>query len=394
MSEVKFIPPQQSPWLVHFFQSVFYLVVYFVFKIRLSVSDTDVAKVKAIADERVVYLPNHSNLDDGLVVFLLSARVGQMFHYVVAFEAFRGLLGRLMQRVGAYSIRRGMGDRQSIVQTLKILQQEKCKLVVFPEGGCSYQNDTTIPFRSGAIELSFRAMEKLVKQEGRVPNFYLVPVSLKYTYDGTAEPKIDRALSRLEKALALEDASGDRYLRLRAIGERIIINLEREYAVISAKADGWNLRIDNLRERMLNYCEASLNLKPLEHLPNRERIYRVQSSLNSLTEAELPETKQKFVHWTTVRLLNFDAIYDGYIREKPTPERFLATIDRLEREVFRIDRPISKGQQKVKVSIGNPINLKAYWQEYQSQTKGNSEQPTSLIERVTQTVQQTVQSNL
>ena len=259
MSEVKFIPPEQSPWLVRSLQSVSYLVAYFAYKFRLVIKEEDVAKARAIADSRVVYLPNHSNLDDAVVVFQLSARIGQMFHYVVAIEAFRGTIGKLMQKVGAYSIRRGVGDRSSIIQTLKILQQPKCKLVIFPEGGCSYQNDTVIPFRTGAVELSLKAIEKIVKQEGAVPDLYLVPVSLKYCYPHATAADVSQALTGLEAALSLV-SQGDNYSRLRAIAEKVLTSLEAEYHVTPDNTGDWNQRLQNLRSRMLNYCEEKLDL--------------------------------------------------------------------------------------------------------------------------------------
>ena len=277
MSEVKFIPPEQNPWLVRLLQSFFYLVGYFAFKFRLVVSEADLAKVRAIANSRVVYLPNHSNLDDGLVVFQLSARIGQMFHYVVAIEAFRGVIGKLIRQVGAYSIRRGVGDRPSIVQTLKILQQPAAKLVIFPEGGCSYQNDTVIPFRTGAVELSFKALERLTKQEGNVQDLYLVPISLKYCYPQATEANVSKALTELEKALSIH-AKGDNYQRTRAIAERVLTNLEAEYHVVPDETDDWNQRIQNLRTQMLYYCETKLDLKSSVQLRDRERVYKVQVS--------------------------------------------------------------------------------------------------------------------
>ena len=206
-------------------------------------------------------------------MFLLSARVGQLFNYVVAYEAFRGLIGKLMQTVGAYSIRRGVGDRDSIVQTLKMLQQPQCKLVIFPEGGCSYQNDTVMPFRSGAVELSFKAMEKIAKKEDAVPNFYLVPTSIKYQYKNATNAEIDRGLEELETALNLQSGEDDFYSRLRNVGDRVLSNLETEYSVSVLDGSNWNQRMDRLRKQMLDYCEKKLNLVPATALPNRERIY-------------------------------------------------------------------------------------------------------------------------
>ena len=387
MPESKFIPPQQNPLLIRLLQSIFYLVAYFIYKFRLVISEADITKVKAIADRRVVYLPNHSNLDDGVVVFQLSARLGQLFHYVVAIEAFRGIVGKLMPKFGTYSIRRGVGDRASVVQTLKILQQPQCKLVIFPEGGCSYQNDTVIPFRSGAFELSFKAMARIVKQEGAVPDLYLVPVSLKYCYPDATEQDISQALAELETALDIIPA-GDNYSRLRAIAERVLTSLEAEYHVVPNDTNNWNQRLQNLRTRMLDYCEEKLDLNLSDRLRDRERVYKVQSILRNLEETDKNSAiDYEHIYLTTVRLLNFDAIYDGYVAEKPTPERYYATIDRLEREVFQIDQAKPKGKRKIITTIGTPVNLKDYWQEYQQQSD-------RTIDRLTQTVQQEVQANL
>ena len=394
----KFVPPQRNDVLTRILQSISYVVIYLLYKARLVVDEDDVASLRAIADKRVVYLPNHSNLDDGLIMFLLSARVGQLFNYVVAYEAFRGLIGKLMQTVGAYSIRRGVGDRDSIVQTLKILQQPQCKLVIFPEGGCSYQNDTVMPFRSGAVELSFKAMEKVAKKEDTVPSFYLVPISIKYNYKNATSNEIDRALKELETALDLPSDKGDFYSRLRNVGDRVLTNLETEYGV-SARSSDWNQRMDRLRKQMVEYCESKLNLTPATALPNRERIYKVQSILFFLD----PQDRQagidyEHIYRTTVRLLNFDAIYDGYVAANPSKERFLATIDRLEREVFDLDRPKFKGWRRAIVKIGTPIDLKDYWQAYQNepQVDGNlklsSRQET--IDFLNHQAQQIVQANL
>ena len=409
MSNIKFVPPQQNLLFTRLIQSIFYVVAYFAYNIRLVIEEEDVAKLKAIADQRVVYLPNHSNLDDGLAVFLLSARIGQLFHYVVALEAFQGWIGKLLQKVGAYSIRRGIGDRQSIIQTLKLLQQPQCKLVIFPEGGCSYQNDTVMTFRPGAVELSFKALEKLVKQENTVPDFYLVPVSLKYCYPDATDNQIDQALSRLEVALSLDPEQNDFYTRLRTIGGRILTDLETEYHVIplepKIETNDWNPRINNLKQRMLDYCEEKLDITPLPQLPHRERIYKIQFILRSPADTDQPSAvDREHLYLTTVRLLNFDAIYDGYVAESPTNERFFATIDRLEREVFQIDRPKFKGQRQVIVKIGTPINLNEYWQKYQSdrsisssENKSSNNQLASrqqIINDLTESLQQLVQTNL
>ena len=386
MAEIKFLPPKQNALLTRLLQSISAVVIYFAYQIKLEVSDRDIALLKEIDDKRVVYLPNHSNLDDGLVMFLFSARLGQLLHYIVAYEAFNGIVGWIMQRVGAYSIRRGVGDRYSVIKTLEILQQPRCKLVIFPEGGCSYQNDTVIPFRTGGIELAFKAMSKLVKNENTVPDLYFVPVSIQYFYPGKTDLHIEQSLSKLEKALSIQPTKNDLYQRLRAIAERVLSNIEVEYNVEPQADSDWNQRITHLKQHLLNYCENSLALNAASQLPNRERVYKIQSVLTDLSQSDISsDFDLQHLKLTTVRLLNFDAIYDGYVAQKPTPERFFATLDRLEREVFQIDRPKSKGLRRARIKIDKPINAADYWQERIER---------EIIEDLTQTIQQQVQTNL
>ena len=389
-SAPQFFPPRLNPLQTRLIQSVFPLVSYWMYQLRIDIAAKDIEKAKKIADSRVIYMPNHSNLDDGIVIFLLSARLGQLFHYVVAHEAFKGKLGDLLQSVGAYSIRRGMGDRSSIVQTLKLLQQPACKLVIFPEGGCSYQNDTVMPFRPGAIELAFKASSLLEKKTGNAPDFYLVPVSFKYRYTQEMYGAIAKSLRKLELALQIQPNTDDLCLRLQKVGERILTDLENKYKIEKQHScNNCNSRITNLKQHLIQQCEQWLQIENNTNLPIRERTYKVRATIDDSgykSNNISPELKEKIAK-ITFSLLNFDAIYDGYVAENPIPERFIDTIDRLEREVFSIDRPRTKGKRKAVIKIGEPINVKFHRQSY---TKDKFD----TVAKLSREMQYRVQSNL
>ncbi|WP_017304116.1 1-acyl-sn-glycerol-3-phosphate acyltransferase [Spirulina subsalsa] len=379
-----FYPSQTHPLLTRLVQSLAYPVTYGLYRLHLKVSEEDVALLRSLSDQRYILMPNHSNFQDGIVLFLLSARVGQLFNYLVAHENFRGALGAFLPRIGAYSIKRGVGDRESIAHTLDLLQQPACHLVIFPEGGCSFQNDIVIPFRTGAVQMPLQALNKLAKQGDTLPNFYLIPVSLKYRYTSTMQSTIAESLHQLESTLGIIPPERDFYPRLRAIGEQVMKNLEREYQITRPPHLDWNQRIQAIKTHVLNYCEQALNITGSAHLPMREQVYKIQS----LLETETQETAaHQSIYRATIRLLNFDAIYDGYVAENPTPERFLDTITRLEREVFQIDQPPSKGHREVRLKLGTPINLKDYWAAYKAER-------TTVIEQLTRQVQQAVQENV
>ena len=167
-----FLPPQINPVFTRFCQSLSSLVALFFDQMKLKVEESDLEQIKALGDARIIYLPNHPTLDDGIAWFLFSAINKQLFHYLVARDSFQGWLADFLPLIGCYSMRRGIGDRHSITQTVELIKQPKTRLVIFPEGGCSYQNDTVIPFRSGAVAMSFQAMTKLLKEEQKLSPIY------------------------------------------------------------------------------------------------------------------------------------------------------------------------------------------------------------------------------
>ncbi|MGB7085083.1 MAG: 1-acyl-sn-glycerol-3-phosphate acyltransferase [Phormidesmis sp.] len=394
-----FYPPRQRPLMSRLVQSVSYPLARLLYKFQISVSEDQVGRVRAVDSARLIFVCNHPTMEDGITLFVLSARLGQLFHYVVAYESFKGLLGWFIQRLGCYSIRRGLGDRASISQTLNLLKAPRCRLVIFPEGGCSYQNDTIMPFRPGAIQLPLSVLAQLAKKADspeQVPNFYLVPLSLKYRYQQPMHRVIESTLARLEAHLKIaqpttQPSSSDdistNYQRLRRIAHRVILHMESEAGLPHDHTLDWNQRIDRLQQFFLKRCEQALKIEPNPNLPNRERVYKMQALLEASALAEASQAQANAIYWDTVRLLNFDAIYDGYVAESPTPERFLDTLTRLEREVFHLEHTQPKALRKACFYIGMPINLKDYLADYQCDR-------TNTIDDLAEHLRHIMQSNL
>ena len=370
-------------------QSISYPLARVLYKFRLSVSEESVGRVRAVDNARLVFVCNHPTMEDGITLFVLSARLGQLFHYVVAHEAFEGLMGWFIQRLGCYSIRRGMGDRASISQTLSLLKEPQCRLVIFPEGGCSYQNDTIMAFRPGAIQLPMSVLAQLAKKAPtpeQVPDFYIVPLTLKYRYQQPMHQVIESTLSRLESKLGLSSTPDmDDYKRLRQVANQVIVQIETEAGLAHEDDLDWNQRIDRLKQVFIQKCETALSIEPAMNLPLRERVYKVQALLEEAEEVN-DEVSQD-LYWDTMRLLNFDAIYDGYVAESPTSERFLDTLTRLEREVFHLEHAQPKAPRRACFYVGEPINLKNYLADYQRDR-------TATIVQLSEQLRQTMQRNL
>jgi hypothetical protein len=396
MARPPFYPAQLNPLLVRLIQQIAPGLARAIYQLDLLISTAPGVQMANLRDLPCLLLCNHPTFNDPLVMFLVSGVMGQPFHYLAAYERFGGLNGWLLQQIGAYSIRRGLADRDSVVYSLKLLARPDCKLVIFPEGGCSFQNDTVMPFRPGAVQMAMQALSRRVKQ-GDSREFCLVPISLKYRYSGRMEPILEQSLRRLEKALGLQaQGKGSFYERLRRVAATVMGRFEQEYGLTPAVDADWNQRINHLKAQVLTQCEQRLNLAPAAHELNRERVYRIQHALAKRYQLAEDGSNRIFVNgadeWEVMRqalarVLNFDAIYDGYVSERPTPERFLDTVTRLERSVFNIDQPPPKGHRQAFVRIGQPVYLLSYLADYERNRS-------AVVSTLTEQIQQTVQQNL
>ena len=216
-------------------------------------------------------------------------------------------------------------------------------------------------------------------------DLYIVPISLKYRYTQPMMSVIAETLQGLEQKLGIVAVEPkDFYQRLVAIASLIITGIETEFGLVSDPDQDWNERINRLRHHVIAQCEQQLDLQP-NGAPIRERVYKIQAWL----ESEEPKTiaEDDALYWTTVRLLNFDAIYDGYVAADPTPERFLDTLMRLEREVYQIEHIQPKAHRQAIFRVGEPINLKDYVQDFRRDKAGT-------VVRLTEQLRTAVQENL
>ena len=204
-------------------------------------------------------------------------------------------------------------------------------------------------------------------------------------------PIIDSTLARLEKALWVFPASADFYDRLLVVADQVLLGFERDYGlpIQETVQRSRNDRIVRVKDHILQYCEQKLEISPNRQDPLRERVYKIQRMLESRSvelAAVAPRTYDS-ISRAAVQLLNFNAIYDGYVAASPTSERFLDTLIRLERAVFGIDQPPPKGDRKAIIRIGDPVNLKDSFEPYQQQRS-------VVVDRLTENLRQRVQENL
>jgi 1-acyl-sn-glycerol-3-phosphate acyltransferase len=350
---------------------------------RVEIVGDGLDRFQNLSGNRTVICPNHSNRNDPDVIFALAKMAGESFNFLAAREVFdwqNGFNGWKLQHFGCYSVVRGAADRESFKMTKSLIVRGKKKLVIFPEGEISRQNDTLMPLETGVAQMSFWALEELQKQKINEPVF-LLPVAIKYTYRADISEELKSSLARLEERLGIKTEAGGEslYQRLRAVAVEILSTLEEEYGHKPPADASINERVAGLRHAVLEHIaryfqidlpEEQSTLSSVRILRNALDEYIYEEEDTSEYQRRVHEEKAKAVrsfYKDLDRVVNFIAIYEGYFSERMTQERFGEIVDRLETEVF--GECSIKGSRQVYVQLGEPINLLDHWDEYKSNKK-------------------------
>ena len=378
-----FKPPKPNSLFIRVAQWLVPLVLRGPMKISKFVIDPEsLEQLREIANHPMVLVPNHADYADASIMFALSKRIGGQFCYMCARETFKGQIRSFfLQRLGTYSVVRASVDREAFRTTRRLLAEGKHPLVIFAEGEISRQNDTVLPFESGVVQLCFWALADMEKADAVKP-LYIVPIGIKYIYDQEMWDEIEDALTRLERKILSQGSpvAEDLYGRLRQIGAAIVSTLEREYKLRADKNRVLNERIEALREHILLQMEEFMGVTPQTTTLPRTRVRALKNLIDAEVYRETDEISayEKQIHEQRLekfqefypdlnRLFNFIAIYDGYVGETRSPERFLEVITRLEREVFGVSKP--RGPRIVFMRFGAPKNLLDLYETYKQEKK-------------------------
>ena len=381
-----FRPPLDSPPLLWWCKTMFPLYMKFrLGDLKITMEKGALERFNQIKGERAMICPNHSNRNDPQTMFAFSRLAKEYFNFVAAREVFDyddGANGWWVQHAGGYSVVRGAADRESFKMTRRILSEGKKKLVLFPEGEISKQNDTLMTLESGAAQLSFWALSDLDKNLGGTGTVFILPMALKYCYTEDISGALRTALDKLEAKLGIKGgAESALQPRLIAVCERLLTTLEKEYDLKPDNDASMNDRVKALRRQILQSVAAKLKVtlppdgKELEHvriLRNKVDDFIYQDEKNSSEyERSMHEEKQESyrAYYRDIgRVVTFVAIYKGYVSEHMTQERFSDVIERLEIEIFG-GEPVIKGPREVLIDIGQPIDLRKYYDDYKTHKK-------------------------
>jgi 1-acyl-sn-glycerol-3-phosphate acyltransferase len=375
--ELDFRPARPSPTVLRVTRALLPLAMRQRAIARIEIAPSESAKLRALAGERVVLISNHPTKDDPALMFELSRRANVPFHYLCcreAFDCWGGLWGRLIQGLGAYSVVRGTIDRDSFRYTRELLARPAAKLVLFPEGEVYSQNDSLLPFQTGAVQLALWGREEARKSDPAA-QVLLLPCALRYRFAGDVQPQLHGKLARLESALKLPRATtkDDLYSRMRRIAISVLAAVESEYNLSSTQsADRENgdsdltPRFEAAKEAALARATQLLGVKPPRGtVPERMRtlLHTAEQELHHEHEDEpapaalsQQRADRARLAWRDLqRLANWIAVYDGYVKQAPQMERIAEVVFRLEAEVF--GHATVAGKRVATLRVGEPITL-------------------------------------
>lgn len=161
-----------------------------------------------------ILVTNHKSFLDGFFVGLATRR---HVHFMIKAEAFRGPLGKVLLRLGAFPVRRGSGDTEAYTTSLAILRDGGL-LVLFPEGtrvddadalarphhgAQRLAEETGAPIVAGAIAGTQRLWLGPIPKPRRVRLTFLPPIEPPADLDDQVWPAVVEEYGRLRAASGL-----------------------------------------------------------------------------------------------------------------------------------------------------------------------------------------------
>lgn len=106
----------------------------------------------------LIFAGNHKHAVDPVVVMSSTTRV---VHYMAKEELFKGLHGKLFEKIGLIKIHRGKGNPLAVLQSEKILK-DGGTIGIFPEGTRNRTDKELLKFRHGAVVIAKKTNTKIV----------------------------------------------------------------------------------------------------------------------------------------------------------------------------------------------------------------------------------------
>ena len=185
-----------------------------------------------------------------------------------------------------------------------------------------------------------------------------------------------------------------------SIGSVFPASRNKQLNISTLGSDNLDERMGRVKNALLNRMERYLGINPdfgqevQPEVPMLDRLRRIRNTIDArthhYTDKPLATLYQQHLIEHEVRtykefyrdldrVVSFLIFKDGYVREKPTPERFMEMIFRLEKEVF--GRPKTKVPRRATVTLGSAVSLLTHYEAYQQDKRVTLSHLTQILEK-------------
>jgi hypothetical protein len=360
----------------------------------VDISDEDKKTLRGLNKERLLYFSNHPSTIEPPVAYYVANTMGSRFYYMASRNVFNwgfGIVGALIKKVGAFSVLSGGADREAVKMAKSILAKDGGKLVIYPEGMCSGENDNLVPFMPGIAQIGFWGLEDAKKID---PNsdVKVLPAFVKYLLTGSKHSllqEIETSLKRMESYLKIIPGNKNLLRRFLTVGRLLMEDAEREYGIQYDTEKDYFYRVGAIRHAALNRAAEKLGIKFTDNEDAIQKIREVFTVLDGITSGlgkekiSISKAELVFVQKDVDRAYLFLVIKPEYLTTYPSAERFMEWIYRFENLIFGTTNPRPR---RARVIIAKPFGLSEYYEAYKENKKKTVEEVTSRLKNDIETL--------
>lgn len=336
--------------------------------------------LRSLRRDRILYCSNHPTTSEPPVAYAVAKIMGSRFHYMASRQVFdwaNGVVGRLIQGIGAYSVLAGTADRESIKMSRSILAHEGGKLVVYPEGEpTSGENDSLLPLQPGIAQIGFWGLEDARKMDPDA-DIKILPAFVKYVYSGTEaalKGDLHASLKKLERRLKIDPENKNLLRRFLTIGRVLLEQEEQRYHISAGSLKDWEYRVGRVRHAVLDQVAEKIQVKGYNR--NADAIEKLRFLLSILEmisveypDPRLPNVEEETLQWAQKeceKAYLFIVTKPEYLISHPSAERFYEWLGRYETHVLG---KTSARPRKAYVRFTEPLSLAQYYPAYKKNRK-------------------------
>ncbi len=312
------------------------------------------------AGHGVLLAPNHCRPSDPFVVNEACRQAGTIPQIMASWHLFAagGLRAFLLRRAGAFSVYREGMDRQALAAAVDILNQARRPLVIFPEGVITRHNDCLNPMMDGT---SFIARSGAKRRAERNPDARVVvhPVAIRYHFHGDINLALHPVLDEIEQRLCWRPKRElDLVARIYRVGEALLCLKEMEY--FGQPQQG---TIPERLTRLIDHLLVPLEQEWLKGQRDATTVGRVKklraAILPDMIKGDItePERERRWQQLGEMYFAQQVSHYPpDYAKSKPTPERLLETVERIEEDMTDLARVHAPMTAAVEVGEAIPVS--------------------------------------